>query len=115
MAENSLPGESGSANEDMPVMDLVQLDGVAQLSKEVRHEVAVPPDYPYAPLDEQISTQRKPAREYPFVLDPFQRLSIACLERHESVLVAAHTSAGKTVVAEYVLHYRLLSHCLFLF
>ena len=39
-------------------------------------------------------------REYPFVLDNFQRKSIGCLHRKESVLVAAHTSAGKTVVAE---------------
>ena len=41
-----------------------------------------------------------PAKTYPFTLDVFQRDSIACIERHESVLVSAHTSAGKTVVAE---------------
>lgn len=41
------------------------------------------------------------AKEFPFELDPFQRLAISCLERRESVLVAAHTSAGKTAVAEY--------------
>ena len=45
----------------------------------------------------------KPAKTYPFILDPFQRMSIACLERTESVLVSAHTSAGKTVVAEYAI------------
>jgi len=43
----------------------------------------------------------KPARVYPFKVDPFQAISIACIERKESVLVSAHTSAGKTVVAEY--------------
>ena len=71
------------------------------------------------------------AKEYPFTLDPCQETAIACLvrapplsrplrrsrsrpelterltrlllqERRESVLVAAHTSAGKTVVAECV-------------
>ena len=42
-----------------------------------------------------------PAKEYAFELDPFQRASIECIERGENVLVAAHTSAGKTVVAEY--------------
>jgi len=42
-----------------------------------------------------------PAKEYPFVLDPFQKESILCLENQQSVLVSAHTSAGKTVVAEY--------------
>ena len=41
------------------------------------------------------------AKEYPFKLDPFQQTAINCLETGHSVLVAAHTSAGKTVVAEY--------------
>lgn len=40
---------------------------------------------------------------YPFTLDPFQREAVKCLEHHESVLVSAHTSAGKTVVAEYAI------------
>jgi ATP-dependent RNA helicase DOB1 len=30
-------------------------------------------------------------------------MSIAAIERNESVLVSAHTSAGKTVVAEYAI------------
>jgi len=38
---------------------------------------------------------------YPFPLDDFQKRSIIRLERHENVLVCAHTSSGKTVVAEY--------------
>ena len=54
------------------------------------------------------------------MLDPFQREAVKCLERNEvsnishrynlplicvvqSVLVSAHTSAGKTVVAEYAI------------
>ena len=40
-------------------------------------------------------------QEYPFILDPFQKESLKCLENNQSVLVSAHTSAGKTVVAEY--------------
>ncbi|KAK1443673.1 ATP-dependent RNA helicase ski2-like protein [Babesia gibsoni] len=48
-------------------------------------------------------TAGEPARSYPFVLDDFQKRSIECLERGESVLVCAHTSAGKTVVAEYAI------------
>jgi ATP-dependent RNA helicase DOB1 len=43
------------------------------------------------------------AKKYEFKLDPFQQEATACLERNESVLVAAHTSAGKTVVAEYAI------------
>ena len=38
---------------------------------------------------------------WPFELDTFQKQAILRLERNESVFVAAHTSAGKTVVAEY--------------
>ena len=43
----------------------------------------------------------RPAKEYPFPLDAFQATAAECLERGQSVLVAAHTSAGKTVVAQY--------------
>jgi ATP-dependent RNA helicase DOB1 len=49
------------------------------------------------------TAEHKPAKTYPFTLDPFQRRAIECLERNESVLVSAHTSAGKTVVAEYAI------------
>ncbi|KJR83309.1 antiviral helicase SKI2 [Sporothrix schenckii 1099-18] len=43
------------------------------------------------------------AREWPFELDPFQKEAIYHLESGDSVFVAAHTSAGKTVVAEYAI------------
>lgn len=43
------------------------------------------------------------AKQFNFKLDPFQQAAISCLERRESVLVAAHTSAGKTAVAEYAI------------
>ncbi len=43
------------------------------------------------------------AHYYPFELDAFQKQAIYHLERGESVFVAAHTSAGKTVVAEYAI------------
>ncbi|GAC96497.1 hypothetical protein PHSY_004077 [Pseudozyma hubeiensis SY62] len=68
----------------------------------VRHQVALPPDYPYVPLSQHIPND-PPAKEYKFTLDPFQRNSVSCIERNESVLVSAHTSAGKTVVAEYAI------------
>jgi ATP-dependent RNA helicase DOB1 len=44
-----------------------------------------------------------PAKIYPFTLDPFQQEAIRYIELEESVLVAAHTSAGKTAVAEYAI------------
>lgn len=45
----------------------------------------------------------EPAIEYSFTLDMFQKRAVHRLERDESVFVAAHTSAGKTVVAEYAI------------
>lgn len=61
------------------------------------HEVAIPPNHEYAPLM-QISAE--PAKQYSFILDPFQKEAILCIDNVQSVLVSAHTSAGKTVVAE---------------
>ena len=75
------------------------------------HEVAVPPDADFAPLRPYNGI---PAKEYPFVLDPFQKEAILCLQNSQSVLVSAHTSAGKTVVAEYALS-NVLIFCLISF
>ena len=36
-------------------------------------------------------------------MDPFQSQAILCIENNQSVLVSAHTSAGKTVTAEYAI------------
>ena len=58
--------------------------------------VPVTAQWPPAPV-------KQPAKEYAFTLDPFQATAANCLERRDSVLVAAHTSAGKTVVAEYAI------------
>ena len=43
------------------------------------------------------------AREWTFELDTFQKEAVYHLENGDSVFVAAHTSAGKTVVAEYAI------------
>ncbi|ORY02930.1 NUC185 domain-domain-containing protein [Clohesyomyces aquaticus] len=43
------------------------------------------------------------ARQWPFELDTFQKEAVYHLENGDSVFVAAHTSAGKTVVAEYAI------------
>lgn len=44
-----------------------------------------------------------PKKEYKFKLDDFQKAAVLSIEKNHSVLVAAHTSAGKTAVAEYVI------------
>ncbi|OVA19288.1 Helicase [Macleaya cordata] len=79
------------------------------LARTCVHEVAVPTGY-VSTKDETIhGTLANPvfsgtmAKTYNFNLDPFQQVSVACLERNESVLVSAHTSAGKTAVAEYAI------------
>lgn len=56
-------------------------------------DYVAPPEAPKGP----------PAKTYPFTLDPFQQKSVDYIEAGESVLVSAHTSAGKTAVAEYAI------------
>ncbi|CAG9478259.1 unnamed protein product [Plasmodium vivax] len=63
------------------------------------HKCIRPRSYVHNKLSETLT----PARTYKFELDTFQKKSIECLERNESVLVSAHTSAGKTVIAEYAI------------
>lgn len=75
--------------------------GNLKLKHQVRHQVALPIGYPYVPIGQHKRTIE--ARTYPFTLDPFQDTAILCIDRNESVLVSAHTSAGKTVVAEYAI------------
>ena len=41
------------------------------------------------------------AMKFPFELDDFQKRGIIRVQNHQNVLVCAHTSSGKTVVAEY--------------
>lgn len=44
-----------------------------------------------------------PALTFPFELDDFQKQAILRLEKRQCVFLAAHTSAGKTVCAEYAI------------
>lgn len=67
------------------------------------HDVSVPSIFPGDYDIHSLEYPENPAKEYLFDLDAFQRQSVKCVERNESVLVAAHTSAGKTAVAEYAI------------
>ncbi|CAL3967568.1 unnamed protein product [Diplocarpon coronariae] len=84
-------------------------DGALVIQHNIQHQVSLPPDYDYVPIS-QHKAPENPARTWPFELDPFQKVSIASIERGESVLVSAHTSAGKTVVAEYAIAQSLRSN-----
>lgn len=62
------------------------------------HENISPKDRPNIKFKKP---ETKPAKEYEFTLDKFQERAVLCLENGQSVLVSAHTSAGKTAVAQY--------------
>lgn len=82
-----------------------QQDSVAAVdvfkTDDTRHESIVPSAVPYTPMP--TTHPHFHAKKYSFELDLFQKISICALERGESVLVAAHTSSGKTAVAEYAI------------
>ena len=72
--------------------------------KSIRSYSAVPDLLdPSAAEGAETAEKRPPAKVYPFKLDPFQQTAVDYIEKNESVLVAAHTSAGKTAVAEYAI------------
>lgn len=80
----------------MPRIKVQEVDTVEACT----HEVALPADDEYMPLRPRVG---QAAKEYPFILDAFQREAILCIDNNQSVLVSAHTSAGKTVCAEYAI------------
>ncbi len=64
-----------------------QLTGTLSGNITCLHEVSFPEGYE-APVGVVPNAPSKPAKEYPFTLDPFQREAIKCLEAGESVLVS---------------------------
>uniref|UniRef100_A0A2I3RBT6 Exosome RNA helicase MTR4 n=2 Tax=Pan TaxID=9596 RepID=A0A2I3RBT6_PANTR len=91
-----------SITEDLSLADLMPRVKVQSVEtvEGCTHEVALPADEDYLPLKPRVG---KAAKEYPFILDAFQREAIQCVDNNQSVLVSAHTSAGKTVCAEYAI------------
>ena len=71
--------------------------------KSVRSYSAYPKNLPEGHVLPTPKPSDKPAKTYPYTLDPFQAQAMDYIEKEESVLVAAHTSAGKTTVAEYAI------------
>ncbi|KAK2117863.1 hypothetical protein P7K49_004750 [Saguinus oedipus] len=96
-----------SITEDLSLADLMprvkvqSVETVEGCTHEVStnsiQKVALPADEDYLPLKPRVG---KAAKEYPFILDAFQREAIQCVDNNQSVLVSAHTSAGKTVCAD---------------
>uniref|UniRef100_H3A117 Helicase ATP-binding domain-containing protein n=1 Tax=Latimeria chalumnae TaxID=7897 RepID=H3A117_LATCH len=74
----------------------------AEKPEPVKEQWAIPVDIS-TPVDDFYKRIPDPAFRWPFEPDVFQKQAILHLEQHDSVFVAAHTSAGKTVVAEYAI------------
>lgn len=70
------------------------------IENNTKHEAIVYQSMEYTPLN---IVDKPPAKVYPFELDTFQKIAIAAIEADRSILVSAHTSCGKTVVAEYAI------------
>src|SRR5919106_6462247 len=60
--------------------------------------------------ESEVMDLQKFADRYPFELDAFQIQAIEALDRSESVLVAAPTGSGKTVVAEFAVERALAAN-----
>lgn len=105
--EGTIVGTSTTTVAGGSAADDGESKGAMQISHSVRHQVALPPAFSgYVPLSQHVRPDPE-AKTYPFTLDPFQRTAIDSIQREESVLVSAHTSAGKTVVAEYAIAHSL--------
>lgn len=81
---------------------ILNLSSVPPLNSLKGNEWAIllDPNEPVTDFEKKIPNM---AKKFPFELDNFQKLAILQLEQHNHVFVAAHTSAGKTVVAEYAI------------
>lgn len=97
-------GDSGG--EALPPAKQLREDGAAGEGVACVHDVSYPEGYVLEagpPRSSSSQDRPAPAKEFPFTLDPFQSEAIKCLDSGESVMVSAHTSAGKTVVALYAI------------
>nr|XP_020453078.1 helicase SKI2W [Monopterus albus] len=98
--------------EDLGIKDAVSSSTASEKGKdekskpkenpEIKKKWAIPVDIT-SPCDDFYKRIPNPAFKWPFELDVFQKQAVLRLEAHDSVFVAAHTSAGKTVVAEYAI------------
>ncbi|KAK1266748.1 hypothetical protein QJS04_geneDACA015568 [Acorus gramineus] len=98
---DGLPPKKSNMDDVPPSAAALNVDGepVACL-----HDISYPEGYVAPKTSATVGENPKPpAKEFAFSLDPFQSEAIKCLDSGESVMVSAHTSAGKTVVALYAI------------
>ncbi|KAH8550493.1 NUC185 domain-containing protein [Umbelopsis sp. PMI_123] len=104
-----LPGDN-EIDKLLPNENLVAKESVAQRLAKKEHGDASHKKREWAheinvnePFDDFHEVVPEMAHEFPFELDTFQKHAVYHLEMGDSVFVAAHTSAGKTAVAEYAI------------
>lgn len=88
--------------DELPVLNISKMNEEKINKPNIHYEWAVEEDVT-KPIEDFHSKIPDMAYKWPFELDTFQKRAVLHLENHESVFVAAHTSAGKTVVAEYAI------------
>ena len=105
---NNTTNNDSNDNDEGEVLEAAREKYREQKRTSCVHEVAIPKTVKYS--EQELALLKNPtfekeryAKQYEFELDAFQSTAVAVLERGESVMVAAHTSAGKTVVAEYAI------------
>ncbi len=54
-------------------------------------------------LKKKVNKKEIPSITFKFKLDIFQKIAIRCIELEKNILVAANTSSGKTLIAEYAI------------
>ena len=54
-------------------------------------------------LKKKFNRKKIPSTTFKFKLDIFQKVAIRCIELEKNFLVAANTSSGKTLIAEYAI------------
>lgn len=93
------PAEEERPEDRIPILEISNTVTKAGLTSTEFAEV-IDVSQPLPDFNEKIKDM---AHKYPFELDNFQKQAILKLEEGHHVFVAAHTSAGKTVVAEYAI------------
>ncbi|KAG8505791.1 Helicase SKI2W [Galemys pyrenaicus] len=97
------PLARASSLEDLVLKEASTVVSPPEAPKSIPQEQwAIPVDVT-SPVGDFYRLIPQPAFQWAFEPDVFQKQAILHLERHDSVFVAAHTSAGKTVVAEYAI------------
>lgn len=90
---------SGAVKKD-PVGQKAAVDSEREIATGIAHDKTVrsysayPKNLPPGHTRVKVTPPTEPAKVYPFPLDPFQQQAISYIDKEESVLVAAHTSAG---------------------